>query len=131
MYISAGGGGPDGETAVRQIRTIVIYDQATGRVIHTHHAVTFVGGQSLSDEELRARALKLAHEAVVRSGRTVPSRLEALRVDPASIAPGVEYRVDPKQRTLVAEQVIATLVKPSGRRLNQKRAKAPKASKRR
>jgi hypothetical protein len=129
MHISAGGGGPGGETGVQQIRTVVIYDSASGRVVHTHHAVTFVGGKSPSEEELKTRALKLAHETVVRTGRKVPSRLEALRVEPASIEPGVEYRVDLKQRSLVAGKVIAPLAKPSVGKSKQKQGRVPKGSK--
>ena len=96
MHISAGGG------QVQHIRTVVIYDSVSGRVVHTRHAVTFVGGTSLSDQQLKDRALELLHKTAARSGRKIPSRLEVLQVDPRSIAPGVEYRVDPKQRSLVA-----------------------------
>jgi hypothetical protein len=107
MYISVGGGGPGSMVAVQRVRTVVVYDAASGRIVHTHHAVTFTGGKPLSDDELKARALKLAHGTGTVSGRKIPTRLEALHVDPASIASGVEYKVDPKQRTLVAGKRIA------------------------
>src|SRR5215472_2241245 len=107
MYISAGGGGQDGKAAVQRIRTVVVYDVSSGRVVHTHHAVTFSGGRSLSDDELKTRALKLCQEALTGSGRRIPSRFDALHVDPASIAPGVEYKVHPNQRTLLAGDMIS------------------------
>src|SRR6476619_901570 len=124
MHISAGG------VQVQQIRPVVIYESVSGRVVHTHHAITFVGGTSLSDQQLKHRALELLHETAARSGRKIPSRLEALQVDPRSVEPGVEYRVDPKQRSLVAGKVIGPFTKPSGRLSNQKNAKALKGAKR-
>lgn len=111
MYISAGGGGQDGKAAVQRIRTVLVYDVSSGRVVHTHHAVTFAGGTSLSDDELKARALKLCQEALTGSGRRIPTRLDALHIDPASIAPGVEYKVDPKRRTLLAGRPISPFAK--------------------
>jgi hypothetical protein len=113
MYISAGGGGQDGKAAVQRIGTVVVYDVSSGRVVHTHHAVTFAGGTSLSDDELKERALKLSQEALTGSGRRIPTRLDALQVDPASVAPGVEYKVDPKQRVLLAGKAISLLAKQS------------------
>ena len=111
MYISAGGGGQDGKAVVQRIRTVLVYDVSSGRAVHTHHAVTFAGGTSLSDDELKARALKLCQEALTRTGRRIPTRLDALHVDPASIAPGVEYKVDPKGRTLLAGRPISPFSK--------------------
>jgi len=130
MYISAGGGGQDGKAAVERIRTVVVYDVSSGRVIHTHHAVTFAGGTSLSDDELKARALKLSQEALTGSGHTMPTHLDALHVDPTSIAPGVEYRVDPKQRTLLRGKPISPVAKHSAgaskKELRTKRTKKRK-----
>ena len=110
MHISAGGGSHGATRAVERIRSVVVYDAPSGRVLHTHHAVTFAGGRSSSDEELKARALMLARETVVRRGGTPPRQLAALSVDPASLKPGVEYRVDTKRHALVA----AALKKPVG-----------------
>ena len=111
MYISAGGGGQDGNAVVQRIRTVLVYDVSSGRVVHTHHAVTFAGGTSLSDDELKARAVKLCQEALTGSGRRIPARLDALHIDPASIAPGVEYKVDPKRRGLLAGRPISPFAK--------------------
>src|SRR5579859_4865419 len=121
MYISAGGGGQDGKAVVQRIRTVLVYDVSSGRVVHTHHAVTFAGGRSLSDDELKARALKLCQEALTRTGRKVPTRLDALHIDPASIAPGVEYRVDPKGRTLLAGRAISSFAKEPASSRKKKR----------
>src|SRR5690242_19712259 len=111
MYISAGGGGQDGKAVVHRIRTVLVYDVSSGRVVHTHHAVTFAGGTSLSDDELEARALKLCQEALTGTGRRIPARLDALHVDPASIAPGLEYKVDPRGRTLLVGRPISPFSK--------------------
>jgi len=130
MYISAGGGGQDGKAAVERIRTVVVYDVSSGRVVHTHHAVTFAGGTSLSDDELKARALKLSQEALTGSGHTMPTHLHALHDDQTSIAPGVEYRVDPKQRTLLRGKPISPVAKHSAgaskKELRTKRTKKRK-----
>jgi hypothetical protein len=129
MYISAGGGG-HGKVAVQRVRTVVVYDVLSGRIVHTHHAVTFAGGTSLSDDELKARALKLSQEALTGSGCGTPTRLEALHVDPASIAPGVEYKVDPKHRTLLAGKPISSFATSSTglseKKLRTKRTKRRK-----
>jgi hypothetical protein len=117
--------------AVQRIRTVVVYDAASGRIVHTHHAVTFAGGKSLSDDELKARALKLAHGSLTGSGRRIPTRLEVLHVDPTSIAPGVEYKVDPKHRTLLAGKAIAPFAKRSAGSASKKKTKPSKSSKRR
>jgi len=131
MHVSAGGGGQDGKAAVQRIRTVVVYDASSARVVHTHHAVTFPGAMSLSDDELKARALKLCEEALTGSGRRIPTRLDALHVDPASIVPGVEYKVDPKQRTLLAGKPISSFTKQSAgsskKKLRTIRAKKRKA----
>ena len=129
MYISAGGGSQDGKAVVQRIRTVVIYDVSSGRVVHTHHAVTFAGGTSLSDDELKARALKLCQEALTGSGRRIPTHLDALHIDPASIAPGVEYKVDPKRRSLVAGREISVFAKQAGG--SRKKKLSAKGTKRR
>jgi len=113
MYVSVGGGDQDGKAAVQRVRTVVVYDVSSGRVVHTHHAVTFAGGTSLSDDQLKARALKLCQEALTGAGRSISTRLDALQVDPASIAPGVEYKVDPRQRSLLAGKPILPFAKRS------------------
>jgi len=121
MYISAGGGGQDGKAVVQRIRTVLVYDVSSGRVVHTHHAVTFTGGRSLSDDELKARALKLCQEALTRTRRRIPTRLDALHIDPASIAPGVAYMVDPKGRSLLAGRAISSFAKEPASSRKKKR----------
>jgi hypothetical protein len=102
MFISVGSGGSQhGGAMVEKLRTVVIYESVSGRIVHTHHAVTFVGGKSLPNEDLQTRALKLARDNMLRRGQSVPPRLMAIHVDPATITRGVQYRVDPKRRSLV------------------------------
>jgi len=130
MYISAGGGSQDGKPAVQRIRTVVVYDVSSGRVVHTHHAVTFAGGTSLSDDQLKARAFELCQKALTRTGRSIPTHLDALHVDPASIAPGVEYRVDPKRRALLAGKPISSFGgRPAGLSKKTRQTKGTKKRK--
>lgn len=117
MHIAAGGSSQDGKTAQPHVRSVVVYDAASGRVVHTHHAVTFDGGAAVSDEELSKRALKLAHDSVVGLGRAAPRRLEALHVDPTSVAPGIVYRVDVGKHMLIAGgPILATRARPTSKR---------------
>jgi hypothetical protein len=101
MLISAGGGSQSGRAVVEKLRTIVVFEGATGNIRHVHHAVTFVGGTSLSDSELQERALKLARSILARTGKVAPTRLSVIQVEPSALTPGFRYRVDTKNNSLV------------------------------
>lgn len=96
MHIGTGGG----SSAKHDVRTAVVYD-SSGHVIHTHHVVTVAGGTAMDDEQIRARALKFAHDLVAGSGRTIPDKLETILVDGRTLLPGTTYTVDTKRRELV------------------------------
>lgn len=96
-----------------ELRTAVVYD-SKGRVVHTHHVITFEGGAAMGDEQIRARALQLAKELVAGSGRKVPGKLETILVDGRTLVPGTSYTVDPKRRELVAGQKFAAQKKRKG-----------------
>ena len=95
MHIGVGG-----SSAKHEVKTAVVYDPS-GSVVHTHHVVTFAGGTAMDDEQIRARALKFAHDLVAGSGRTVPAKLETLLVDGRTLLPDTTYTVDPERRELV------------------------------
>lgn len=96
MHIGTGGS----STAKHDVRTAVVYD-SSGRVIHTHHVVTFAGGTAMDDEQIRGRALKFARDLVAGSGKTTHGKLETILVDGRELIPGTTYTVDPKRRELV------------------------------
>src|SRR5215472_8771817 len=97
MHIGVGG------SSKHDVRTAVVYD-SSGQVVHTHHVVTFAGGTAMGDEQIRARALKFAHDLVTGSGRTIPGKLETLLVDGRTLVPGTNYTVDTKRHELVPDQ---------------------------
>jgi hypothetical protein len=105
MHIGVGG-----SSAKHDVRTAVVYD-SSGRVIHTHHVVSFAGGTAMVDEQIRARALKFAHDLVAGSGGTVPGKLETLLVDGRALLPGITYTVDTKRRELVPGRRFAMQMK--------------------
>ena len=93
--------GTGGSSALKHdVRTAIVYD-SSGRVIHTHHVVTFAGGTATDDDQIRARALKFAHDLVAGSGRTIHDQLETILVDGRTLLPGTTYTVDPRRRELV------------------------------
>lgn len=76
---------------------VVIYDESTGAVVHTHQVVTSRGGAHPDDTAIEREALELAGSGTSATGR----RLSPLRVDPRSINTDSHYRVDPEKRELV------------------------------
>ena len=109
MHIGTGGSA----TAKHDVRTAVVY-ASSGRVIHTHHVVTFAGGTAMDDDQIRARALKFAKDLVAGSSRTIPGKLEIILVDGRTLLPGTTYTVDTKRRELVAGQRYAMNRKTKG-----------------
>src|SRR5215472_1460939 len=95
MHIGVGG-----SSAKHDVKTAVVYD-SSGRVVHTHHVVTFAGGIAMDDEQVRSRALKFTHDLIAGSGKTVSGKLETLLVDGRTLLPGTSYTVDPQRRELV------------------------------
>ncbi|MGA9566069.1 MAG: hypothetical protein WBS19_11145 [Candidatus Korobacteraceae bacterium] len=108
MYIGVGGSSPK-----HDVRTAVVYDPS-GRVIHTHHVVTFAGGTAMDDDQIRARALKFAEDLAAGSSTTVPGKLETILVDGRALLPGTTYSVDTKRRELVPGKSYAIHGKPTG-----------------
>jgi hypothetical protein len=74
----------------------VLYDPATGRIIHTHRVTTLPGGRKFDDAEMERRI----RERSVSSGREV-SGLALLHVDPKTYKMGTVYQVDVGAKKLV------------------------------
>ncbi|HKI06542.1 MAG TPA: hypothetical protein VKK31_31490 [Thermoanaerobaculia bacterium] len=76
---------------------VVVYDESTGTVVHTHQVVTSRGGAHPDDAAIEREALELAGHR----GSDTGQRLSPLRVDPRSINADSHYQVDSVKRTLV------------------------------
>jgi hypothetical protein len=99
--MSSTGGSDIPGLEVRAIRAAVVYGGKSRVVLHIHHAVTLGKSEPPSNEDVEARALKLARSEFKRRGVEVTETLKALAVDPDALLAGVEYRVNEKERTLV------------------------------
>ncbi len=79
---------------------VVVYDPEDGRVVHTHHTVTWRGGEHPSKEEQE----RTATEHVDVEVGSVPERVAFLHTDPREVDPEAFLRVDPETRALVIER---------------------------
>jgi len=78
-------------------RTItVVYDAATGEVVHSHHVVVLPRAKAPREEQIEVDALSLAAKY---SQRDVAS-LKALRVESNDFEDGVAYKVNLKATKL-------------------------------
>jgi hypothetical protein len=84
--------------AVSSERLCLVYDPTSGEIVLTHRVVTLEGGTEPSEDEIARYAVLLARR---RAG--AGQRLEALHVERGALEPGRRYRVDPKDKVLVAE----------------------------
>jgi hypothetical protein len=77
---------------------VLIYDPATGHVVHGHQVVTQKGGQHPDDKALEQQAL----EHAARRSQPVDLKQTAfLHIDPNDVKQNKYYRVDPAKRALV------------------------------
>jgi len=81
----------------------VLYDPATGRILHMHQVTTFPGGRTLARSEIEARTFDLAKNAGVDV-----SKAKALHVRPEDYTPGVPHKVDVQSLRLVARPLPAS-----------------------
>jgi hypothetical protein len=86
--------GPIGEFEHESM--VIVYDPATGEIKHTHRHSVSHGGQPPGEEALGAAALKFASQA----GHDV-AKASILHVDPRSLKPDAQYKVDTQKRVLV------------------------------
>lgn len=103
--LSVGGSDIDG-FEIRGIRAAVVYGDKSRVVLHIHHAVILGTDEPPTDEDLEARALKLATLEFERRGVAVSETLKALAVDPDALLSGVEYRVDKSGAGLVPDSPV-------------------------
>lgn len=77
---------------------VLLYDSASGDIVHVHESLTRKGGTHPDEQALERQAADL----VTRHARQVDlKRLSFLHVDPQLLRKEVEYRVDPASRKLV------------------------------
>lgn len=81
-------------------RLAVVYDRASGNIVHFHRVTTLQGGKTRSDDEVASAALEHA-------GKANPSfdqkQVRVLIVAPHAIRPGHTHRVDVNKQVLHAE----------------------------
>ena len=83
---------------VHSIKTVVVYDEASGHIHHHHSVMTLLGGRESSDEEMAQDAMR----ALAQQQRAITPKLQVLHVAPGTLAPGKQYRVNHASRTLIA-----------------------------
>ena len=74
----------------------VIYDPASGRILHVHHDIALPGGRPASENEVEGAAM-----VQLRKRGSHSEQLQALHVKPDELQPRARYRVDPQRRVLV------------------------------
>ncbi|MDH3592833.1 MAG: hypothetical protein OER88_13185 [Planctomycetota bacterium] len=80
------------------VKTIVLYDRKTGRIVHTHTVACFNGASAPTKAALEKRATAVAKEC----GHAV-SRTACLHVaGDGGLKPGVLQKVDTKKLVIVA-----------------------------
>jgi hypothetical protein len=77
-------------------RLCVLYDPATGRIVHTHRVMTMPGGRRVDEEEMERRTRERARSR----GRDIKG-LALLHIDPKTHRQDAFYKVDVEAKTLV------------------------------
>lgn len=83
--------------AVEHWSMVVVYERATGRIVHRHQSVTFKGAQPPDRETLERAAVEFASP----NSKQAAKGWAALHVDPRSLKEEAEYKVDPRKKVLV------------------------------
>ncbi|MCH9648265.1 MAG: hypothetical protein K0U98_08500 [Deltaproteobacteria bacterium] len=81
---------------------VVVYDPEDGRVVHTHHTVTWRGGEHPGQEEQERTA---SEHAEAEAGAEL-GRVAFLHADPREVDPEAFLRVDPETRSLITEPIV-------------------------
>jgi hypothetical protein len=77
---------------------VMIYDAATGEILHVHRVVSDVSAAHPDDEAMERQALAQA----AKRRKSLPARVEVLRVPFSSLRPRTTYKVDVEKRALIA-----------------------------
>jgi hypothetical protein len=84
-----------------QQAVVVLYDPATGSIVHGHYCEADAGSEFPSREELEKTALEFARRHA-RKGVDV-ARAAILHVDPKALQMDRKYRVNPALKQLVED----------------------------
>lgn len=82
---------------VEQWSMVVVYERATGRIVHRHQSVTFKGARAPDRETLERAAMEFAPA----NSKQVAKGWATLHVDPRSLKEEAEYKVDPRKKALI------------------------------
>lgn len=85
----------------RSTQTVVVYDPADGRIIHTHHVIVLEGANVPPAKQVEQTALTLAEKA-----GNARSKMAILNLGSRLLDRKYRYRVNPKKRSLVRVQTI-------------------------
>ncbi|MDX1501386.1 MAG: hypothetical protein R3325_03410 [Thermoanaerobaculia bacterium] len=80
--------------------TVVIYDERSGAIRHTHNVFTWRGATHPTREEIEKEAMEEARRAGVEL-----RGVATLRIDPREVEADALHRVDVRERRLVASRV--------------------------
>jgi hypothetical protein len=101
MHILGAGGV---ELKQRSMQTVVVYDRADGRIVHTHRVVVMEGGYEPPAQEVEQAALKMAENAGCDR-----SKVAILNLGAQVMEQNYLYRVDAETRSLVRGPSITDL----------------------
>lgn len=74
----------------------VIYDPASGRILHVHHDIALPGGRPASENELEEAAM-----TQLRKRGRLAGQVQALHVKPDELQLRGRYKVDPQRKVLM------------------------------
>jgi argonaute-like protein implicated in RNA metabolism and viral defense len=86
-----------GNHKIQGERCCIVFESASGKIRHVHRVITMLGGTERGEKEIAERALALAK----KHGAT-GAKLDVIHIDPKTVEARGHYRVDLKNRTLVA-----------------------------
>jgi hypothetical protein len=89
-----------GQAEIISDRLAIVYDGATGQLLHIHRVTTMKGGKSRSDEALQQTALE--HAATMLPKEALASA-QVILAEPHIFKPGHAHKVDVKRRVVLNE----------------------------
>jgi hypothetical protein len=81
---------------VQSVRSCVLYDSESGRILHIHQSVVLEGGQTPTEAELESTARSMLDGHDIE-----PSKVAALHLPHADFKPRITYTVDVAEKVLV------------------------------
>lgn len=80
----------------RSVQRVVVFNRSDGSIQHVHDVVTVEGAATVSDTQVRERALQLVAERGIDT-----SGLDVIHVQPDEMKPGTRYAVNVQSQKLV------------------------------